>query len=117
MPANGDVISRVSIDYNGMGRYLRTSEELRVALLAHAEAGAEFARAIAPVGPPGDPHRGEFKASIHAESNITPGGFIGARIVASPLWAEYGRRRVNPYIGAHTLRRAGQFLNAPKRKA
>lgn len=115
--ATDGVISRVSIDYNGIGRYLRTSEELRVALLAHAEAGAEFARTIAPVGPAGDPHRGEFKASIHAESNVTPGGFIGARITADPLWAEFGRHRVNPYIGAHTLQRAGQFLNAPKRKA
>jgi hypothetical protein len=115
--ATGDPISRVSIDYNGMARYLRTSEDLRVAVLAHAEVGAEFARTIAPVGPPGDPHRGEFKASIHAEPNITPGGFIGAKIVADPLWAEFGRRHVNPYIGAHVLRRAGQLLNAPKRRA
>jgi hypothetical protein len=107
--------SRVSIDYRGLGRYLRESPELRGALLAHAEVGVVFAKSIAPVGPVSDPHRGEFRDSISASSHTGPGGFIEARITAEPVWVEFGRKHREPYDGAHVLRRTGQFLNAPKR--
>lgn len=109
--------SRVSINYQGLGRYLRESGELRAALFAHAEVGVQFAKSIAPVGGHGDKHPGEFRDSIRAETTTTPGGFVGARIVAAPLWVEFGRKHREPYEGAHVLRRTGQFLNAPKRSA
>jgi hypothetical protein len=111
------MFSRVSISYRGMGEYLRSSGALRSALLAHAEVGVRFAKAIAPVGPRRDPHRTEFRDSIRAESVVTPEGFVAARIVASPVWVEFGRKHVNPYEGSHTLRRTGQYLNSPKRSA
>lgn len=111
-------LSRVSISYQGMGRYLRESVELRAAVLAHAELGVRFAKAIAPVGPPRDPHRSEFRDSIHAEPYTSEkDGRVAARIVAAPVWAEFGRRRRNPYVGSHTLRRTGQYLTSPKRRA
>ncbi len=102
------------VDVEGMGRYLRESTELAAACLAHAEVGARFAQAIAPVGPAGDPHRGEFRDSIRAELHLGADR-VGARIVAAPLWAEFGRKHRHPYLGAHVLRRTGQYLNAPKR--
>lgn len=109
--------SRVSISYRGLGEYLRSSGDLRAALLAHATVGARFAKAIAPVGPPRDPHRSEFRDSIHAETTTDAQGHITARIVAHPVWVEFGRKHVNPYAGAHVLRRTAQYLNAPKRRA
>jgi hypothetical protein len=96
---------------------MRGSGELRSALLAHAEVGVRYAKAIAPVGPLRDPHRHEFRDSIRAESAEAPGGYIAARIVAQPIWVEFGRKHVNPYRGAYVLRRTGQYLNAPKRRA
>lgn len=109
--------TRVSIDYQGLGRYLRGSTELRAALLAHAEVGARFAKSIAPVGPPDDPHRGEFRDSIKAETHTAPGGFVAARITASPIWVEFGRKRHRRYEGSHTLRKTAHYLNSPKRSA
>jgi hypothetical protein len=109
--------SRVEIDYQGLHQYLWESEALAAALLAHAEVGVRFAKSIAPVGPARDPHRSEFRDSIHAERARGPQGGIAAKIVAAPPWVEYGRKHVNPYIGSHTLRRTAQFLNAPKRRA
>lgn len=108
---------RVSISYRGLGEYLRSSGDLRAALLAHAAVGVRFAKAIAPVGPLRDPHRSEFRDSIHAESTTDAQGHITARIVAQPVWVEFGRKRVNPYMGAHVLGRTKQYLNAPKRRA
>lgn len=109
--------SRVSISYRGLGEYLRSSGDLRAALLAHATVGVRFAKSIAPVGPARDKHRTEFRDSIRAESTTAPGGYVAARIVAHPVWVEFGRKRVNPYAGAHVLRRTAQYLNAPKRRA
>jgi hypothetical protein len=109
--------SQISISYSGLGEYMRGSGELRSALLAHAEVGVRYAKAIAPVGPLRDPHRHEFRDSIHSESDEGFDGRQAARIVASPLWVEFGRRHVNPYRGAYVLRRTGQYLNAPKRRA
>lgn len=111
MPA----FTRVSISFPGIARYLRESTDLRAALLAHAEVGAAHARTIAPVGPERDPHRGDFKASIKAGTHTGPGGFIEARITAEPVWVEFGRKHRERYEGSHTLRRTGQWLNAPKR--
>lgn len=109
--------TRVSISYRGLGEYLRGSEALQVALLAHAEVGARFAKAIAPVGPARDPHRYQFRDSIHAAPYRGFGGYIEARIYAAPVWVEFGRKHTNPYQGSHTLKRTGQYLNAPKRRA
>jgi hypothetical protein len=109
--------SRISISYRGLGEYMRGSGELRSALLAHAEVGVRYAKAIAPVGPLRDPHRHEFRDSIHSEGAEAPGGYVAARIVAQPIWVEFGRKHVNPYRGAYVLRRTGQYLNAPKRRA
>lgn len=109
--------TRVSIDYRGIGQYLRGSEELRAALFAHATVGVAFAKSIAPVGPADDPHRGEFRDSISAHTYTAPGGFIAARITAAPLWVEFGRKRVRRYEGAHVLRKTAAYLNSPKRSA
>lgn len=109
--------SRVSISYRGIGEYLRGSSELQAALLAHAEQGVRFAKTIAPVGPSRDPHRTEFRDSIHAEPYRAPGGFIEARIVATPVWVEFGRKHVNPYVGSHTLKKTADYLKSPKRRA
>lgn len=104
-----------TVDYAGMGRYLRESPELRAACLAHAEVGVRFAQSIAPVGPADDPHRGEFRDSIHAEAHNAPDGRVGARIYADPIWVEFGRRRTDVYAGAHVLRRTATYLNSPRR--
>lgn len=109
--------SRVSINYRGLGEFMRTSGELKAALRAHAEVGVRFAKSIAPVGPPRDKHRSEFRDSIHSEASEGFDGRQAARIVASPLWVEFGRKHINPYQGSHTLRRTRQYLNAPKRRA
>jgi hypothetical protein len=109
--------SRVSISYRGLGEYMRTSGELRSAFRAHAEVGVRFAKAIAPVGPARDPHRTQFRDSIHIETSFSALDRQAVQIVASPVWAEFGRKRTNRYQGSHTLRRTAQFLNAPKRRA
>jgi hypothetical protein len=109
--------SRVRINYRGIGEYLRGSGELQAALFAHAEVGVRFAKSIAPVGPVGDPHRTQFRDSIRAERARGWDGRAAARVVAAPLWVEFGRKHRRPYEGAHTLRRTGQFLNSPKRRA
>ena len=109
--------TRVSISYRGMGRYLKESTELQAALLQHAEVGVRFAKSIAPVGPARDPHRTEFRDSIHSMPSILPGGYRTARIVAAPVWVEFGRKHRDPYEGAHTLRQTAQILNSPKRRA
>lgn len=109
--------SRVSLNYRGLHDYLWTSAELQAALLAHAEVGVRYAKAIAPVGPIRDKHRTAFRDSIHAEAGKGPRGGIAAKIVAEPPWVEFGRRHTNPYVGAHTLHKTAQFLNAPRRSA
>lgn len=109
--------SRVSISYTGLGDFMRTSAALRVALSAHAEVGVRFAKTIAPVGPPRDPHRSEFRDSIHSVADKGLDGRAAVRIVASPIWPEVGRKHHRPYRGSHTLRRTVQYLNAPKRSA
>lgn len=109
--------TRVSISYKGLGEYLRGSQELQAALLAHAQVGVVFAKSIAPVGPARDPHRTEFKDSIRAESSKSADGYLQARITAEPVWVEFGRKHVNPYMGAHVLGQTKSYLNSPKRRA
>jgi hypothetical protein len=67
------------------------------------------AEAIAPVGPPTDPHAGRYKASFHVRSH-THGGATHDRAEAivwndSPeaLFVEYGSAGDEPY---HTMLRA-----------
>lgn len=109
--------SRVSISYQGLRRYLQSSEELKAALLAHAEVGVQFAKGIAPVGPARDPHRTEFRDSIHALPDKSVDGYIQAKIVASPVWVEFGRKHREPYEGSHTLGQTKTYLNSPRRRA
>ena len=109
---------RYNYDYNGMGRYLRTSGELQSAALNFAKDIANVARSTAPVGGRGDKHPGQFRDSIHAETHPTSRGAIGARVVADSndaIWAEIGRRRSRRYEGSHTLKRAGQAMSARRR--
>ena len=109
--------TRVSISYRRLHDYLWHSKELEAALVAHAEVGVRFGKSIAPVGPTRDKHRTEFRDSIHAEPGKGPHGGIAAKIVAAPVWVEFGRKHRNPYHGAHTLGRIGDYLNAPRRRA
>lgn len=106
--------TRFDYDYDGMGAYLRSSTDLSAAVKAHAQVGVDFARAIAPVGPPRDPHRGAFKASLHVEDDTGTDGRVGARIVGSPPWVEFGRPHTHPYRGAHILGVTRRYLNTAK---
>lgn len=107
----------VKIDYDGLGAWLRGSEALAAALLAHAQVGVVYGKAIAPVGPARDPHRGEFRDSIHASPATLADGHKAARIYANPLWPEFGRKHREAYEGAHTLRQVKGYLSSPKRRA
>jgi hypothetical protein len=109
--------NNVKIDFSGLGSWMRSSDALAAALLAHAEVGVAYAKSIAPVGPDRDPHRGEFRDSIHASVSALQGGHPAARIYANPLWPEFGRKHREPYEGAHTLRQVAAYLNSPERSA
>lgn len=106
-------------DYSSMGNYLRSSAELQSAALAFAKDAAAMAKSMAPTGPVkrGAQPPGEFRGSIQAEPSRTRRGDIGARVVAAPAWAEFGRRRRRPYQGAQVLARTRRALSAPRRTA
>jgi hypothetical protein len=76
------------LDYAGMGRYLSTSPELAAALFKVADDGANKVRPFAPVGPPSDKHRGDYKNAIHAElSRNAKGDRIVSRIMVDVPYA------------------------------
>lgn len=54
----------------GLGEFMRTEPKLASHLEAVVGRMKDFAEAIAPVGPEGDPHRGEYKASFHTDVRV-----------------------------------------------
>lgn len=118
MPAHGVYV----MDEQGLNRYLNGERSLRRFLRQRAELGAKVAKALAPVGTD-SPSPGEFRDSIHvapADNHVrTKHGLVpGVRIVADSrdaVWAEFGRKRRNPYRGARAMGRMASFLNTPKR--
>jgi hypothetical protein len=55
--------------YTGLGELL-TSPEMQAAMLAKVEKAKNYAEALSPVGPPDDPHRGQYRASWEVESGV-----------------------------------------------
>ena len=82
----------------GLGEFMRTSPGLRGVLESKVNRMKEFGEAVAPVGPPGDPHRGEYKASFHADVRVDK-PFKGEPRLMGFVWneaphaaaVEYGR--------------------------
>lgn len=76
------------LDYAGLGLYLNSSPELQEALNKTASAGADKIRPYAPVGPPSDPHRGDYQRSLRGEEGKgAKADRLGSRIVAAVDWA------------------------------
>lgn len=109
---------RYDYDYRSMGQ-LKRSPVVQAACLELAKQMAEEAKRLAPIGPArrGSQPPGEYAASIRAIPHPTERGEVGARVVAGPLWAEFGRRHTRPYQGAHALSRAARVMSAPRRSA
>ncbi|NML55401.1 HK97 gp10 family phage protein [Streptomyces sp. R302] len=100
--------ARVRPSYTGIGKLLR-SEMIRREMVRRAELIKATAESIAPVGGPGDPHRGLYQRSFGVTST-SRGGRRRDRAVAyvtnaAPYarWVEYGTERVPAY---HVLLRA-----------
>lgn len=102
-----------------LNRYARESSELKAVIRSRAELGARMAQKIAPVGID-SPNPGEFKRSIRVIEHMVRDEFgmiIGFRIIADSrdaVWAEFGRTKVNPYEGSHTLGKVARYLNTRK---
>jgi hypothetical protein len=102
--------SKFTLNKAGVGQLLR-SQGLRLELVRRAERIRAAAEAAAPVGGPGDPHPGLYRASFGVEST-TRGGLRDDRAAAAvyntaPYAAEveYGNGRTEAH---HTLARAAQ---------
>lgn len=92
-------ISLGSMDYEGMGEFLRTSPDLADALHKVADRGLEIAKGLAPVGkPPQDEHAGRYLEMLHTTEGLSDvGDRQAARIVAgAPESAavEWGNRNI-----------------------
>lgn len=92
----------------GVGRLLR-SPEIEAEMLRRAELIKSIAESIAPVGGPGDPHAGNYKASFYT-SSTSRGGARKDRATATvgnsayyARWVEYGTDKVRAH---HVLLRA-----------
>jgi len=95
-------------DHAGVGEMLNAPFMERH-MLRVADAIKTYAEAIAPVGPPTDPHAGRYKASFHTRSH-THGGAKNDRAEAivwndapEAQFVEWGSAGDEPY---HTLLRA-----------
>lgn len=100
--------SKLTLSYEGIGRMLR-SEAMQAEMKRRADRVRDMAEATAPVGPPEDPHRGEFKGSFRS-SVVARGGRKrdrAAGIVESTdpraIHIEFGTSLTR---GHHTLRNA-----------
>jgi hypothetical protein len=100
--------TRLTIKHQGVGEMLNASF-LRRHLERVGHAIASYAEAIAPVGPPTDPHAGRYKASFHVRSH-THGGATHDRAevivwndAPEAMFVEWGSAGAEPY---HTLLRA-----------
>lgn len=96
----------------GVGQLLN-SEMIQGELLRRAEIIKGVAEAISPVGGPGDPHPGVYKASWYVKVVRKPVGRSQKKrpvaVVGNSAyyarWVEYGTEKVHPH---HVLLRAAQ---------
>ncbi|GGU62902.1 HK97 gp10 family phage protein [Streptomyces lavendofoliae] len=102
--------ARFKMSKRGVGQLLR-SDMVLAEMVRRAHVIKSTAESIAPVGGPGDPHRGLYKASFYVRSNRR-GGRRRDRAVAvvgntAPYGAhvEYGTEKVR---AQHVLLRAAQ---------
>jgi hypothetical protein len=102
--------ARFKMNRKGVGELLQ-SEMIRADLVRRAQEIESAAVALSPVGGPGDPHSGEYKASWSTDSTKR-GGRRRDRAVAYvrnrtyyARWVEYGTERVPAH---HVLLRAAQ---------
>jgi len=85
------------------------SDVMLVAVTHVAHAIENHARAIAPVGPPSDPHRGRYRASFAVRSHKHGGAThdraeaIVTNFAPEALYVEFGTEGREPY---HTMLRA-----------
>lgn len=102
--------ARFKMSNRGVGQLLK-SPMLEAEMLRRAEVIKGVAESIAPVGGPGDPHPGVYKASFYVKST-TRGGQRRNRATATvgnsayyARWVEYGTEKVHPH---HVMLRAAQ---------
>lgn len=100
--------AKFRLNRQGVGQLLR-SEMVLAEMVRRAAAIKAAAEAIAPVGGPGDPHSGVYKASFYVRST-TRGGRRRNRAAAYvgnsayyARWVEYGTEKVPAH---HVLLRA-----------
>jgi hypothetical protein len=96
---------RYQADYRGTGELMR-GPEMQELMRARAEAGAEFARSIAPE------HTGEYKASIHVEAT-GHGGPRGDRAEARIVAGSDHAADVEWRDGYHVLARTADHVGHP----
>lgn len=102
--------ARFKMSKKGVGQLLR-SRMIQADMLARAERIEAAAVALAPVGGPGDPHPGAYKASFTVTTTAR-GGRRKDRATATvrntayyARWVEYGTEKVRAH---HVLLRAAQ---------
>lgn len=102
--------ARFKMSKTGVGQLLR-SAEVEAEMKRRAELIKSVAESIAPVGGPGDPHPGTYKASFEVTSNRR-GGHRRDRAAATvrntapyARFVEYGTEKVRAH---HVLLRAAQ---------
>ncbi|MGW0312013.1 HK97 gp10 family phage protein [Streptomyces flavidovirens] len=102
--------AKFKMSKKGVGKLLR-SRMIQADMLHRAEQIEAAAQAIAPVGGPGDPHRGRYKASFYVTTTAR-GGRRRDRATATvgnsayyARWVEYGTERVPAH---HVLLRAAR---------
>lgn len=93
--------------YAGLGELL-VSPEMQAAMRQKAQQAADYAEALSPVGPVGDPHRGLYKSSWEVDSGVrsAPSRRAYGRVTNTTDYAasvEFGNGRMD---GQYVLTRA-----------
>ena len=101
--------NHLTLDYELVGIWLRTSPELRAVLEDLGQKGVAYAKSIAPVGGGRDPHPGAYRDSISYEIHQGKTRMV-LRIGASDrkcFWVEFGAKHMPKYA---VLRRTMDYL-------
>jgi hypothetical protein len=104
--------ARFKMKSRGVGELLK-SPMIQAEILRRAQIIKGVAESISPVGGPGDPHPGEYKASWYVRIENKPVGRSQRRRPVAVVgnssyyarWVEYGTERVHAH---HVLLRAAQ---------
>lgn len=105
--------ARFKMKSRGVGQLLR-SDMIQAEILRRGEVIKGVAEAISPVGGPGDPHPGQYKASWYVRIEQKPVGRSHKKRPVAVVgnssyyarWVEYGTERVHAH---HVLLRAAQI--------